>query len=283
MTSRNLMIRFRLLFAASSALLGFSAAAQNNGSALNPILDDRFTLRLGAYFEKVDSAVAKFNPDIDVDTKIDLERAGLDDDDTSLVVQGRWRFAERWQTNFGYYGTDRSGSTTAEGDIEFGDLIIPARGKVDSRFSADIYAVDIGYSIVKTPRSEFGLRLGLHAVDLAVELKGSGTIGESDFELGSASSDTLAPLLNIGLFGTYAFNPKLSVSASLGYFSLDYDKYDGEIAFAEANADYRITDTLGVGLGYSFLDLSLDVDEPILDERYEFDYRGPVLYLSAGF
>ena len=272
---------------ASLAIIGLLTApaawAQTEGGALNPILEDRFTLRIGAYFENVDSAAAKFNPDLGLSGKIDLERAGLDDDDASLFIDGRWRFADRWHLGLSYYGTDRSGSSIVAGDIEFGDLLIPVDGVVDSSFQADIYVADIGYSFIKTPRSEFGVRLGLHAADLDVGLIGRGTVGPVEVELGSSSTDTLAPLPNIGLFGAYAFTPQLSVSASLGYLTLSYDKFDGEIKVASAALDYRFSKNFGVGLGYSFLDLNLDVDEPVFDERYELEYRGPVLFLSAGF
>ena len=114
-------------------------------------------------------------------------------------------------------------------------------------------------------------------------LSGRGNIGQSDVNLGTASADTLAPLPNIGLFGLYALTPKLAVSGMLGYFSLDYQEYDGEVTVASAALDYRLTDTFGLGLGYSLLDFNLDVDEDIFDEHYEFEFNGPVVYLSAGF
>ena len=275
--------RIDLFFTAILLLAAPTSWAQTESSALNPILDDRFTLRIGAYFEKVDSAAAKFNPALDISAEIDMEKAGLDDDDTSLFINGLWRFADRWRLGLGYYGTDRSGSRIVDGEIEFGDLVIPVDGTVDSRFRADMYVADIGYSFVKTPRAEFGTRLGVHIADLEVRLSGRGTVGSTEVDLGSGSADTLAPLPNIGLYGAYAFTPQLAVSASLGYFSLDYDKYDGEIKIASAALDYRFNKTFGVGLGYSFLDFDLDVDESVFDERYELEYRGPVLYLSAGF
>lgn len=259
------------------------AWAQSENAAFNPVLDDTFTIRLGASFEQVDTQAAKFDPAQGVGADIDLEQLGLDDNDVSLFLNARWRFSERWHLGLSYYGTDRSGSRTVDREIRFGELVVPIDGVVNTSFSADIYVLDLGYSFFKTSRAEFGARFGVHLADLDVALSGRGNIGQSDVNLGTASADTLAPLPNIGLFGLYALTPKLAVSGMLGYFSLDYQEYDGEVTVASAALDYRLTDTFGLGLGYSLLDFNLDVDEDIFDEHYEFEFNGPVVYLSAGF
>jgi hypothetical protein len=278
-----ILIVLMILIIISVPTLSFAQSADTH-SYYNPVLADRFTFRAGAFFGQLDSAVAKTSKSNPTRNRtIDLEDLGMDDDEVSAYLNGRWRISERWQLGFGYYGIDRDGNRSIAGEIDFGDITVPVGASVNSGFNTDLYIVTAGYSFIRDERAELGARLGVHVADLEVSLGASVNAGNQTINLGTSSADTLAPLINLGFYGTYAFTPELSITGDLGYFSLNYDKYDGEITVATGALEYRAFEHVGIGVGYSFIDTNLDVDEDRSNDRYEFEFKGPIVYLSAGF
>ena len=84
-------------------------------------------------------------------------------------------------------------------------------------------------------------------------------------------------------FGSYAFTPKLSVEGSVGWFGLDYNDYSGNLLALTANLEYRVTRHFGVGVGYNYFDMDLTIDQSNRKDKYDLKYKGPILYMSAGF
>ena len=215
-----------------------------------------------------------------------LSTSDLDigDGDTQPYFGFRWRFTDRWRLTFNYFGLDNEGSVRRDFDeLIFG--IIEAKGflAVDTSFKTDFYVTQVGYSLLKNDRAELGIGAGLHVVDLDASLKVSGAINNAGGSVQSDSSDLTMPLPNILGFGTYAFTPKLSLDGSIGWFGLNYDEYSGNLVTLSANLEYRLTDHFGIGVGYNFVDMNLEIEQSRRDDEYNLEYTGPVLYVSAGF
>jgi hypothetical protein len=257
--------------------------AFGEAQGINPVLNESFTFRLGADFLTVDGDLGGDTgdnelPDIDIDT------LGIDDNDTSLYFGARWRATERWQFNFNYFGFDNSGDVTKNfKDLDFGDITVDGFVRAQSRLKTDFYVVQAGYALLKSDQAELGLGLGLHIVDFDSRLKVSGQVGDFTGRLGSESTDVLAPLPNILAFGTYAFTPKLSLDASVAYFSLSFNDYDGSLFNGAVNLEYRFNDHIGVGVGYNYVNMNLDIDDDGRTTEYDLSYTGPLVFLSAGF
>ncbi len=258
-----------------------TAAAQADG--LNPTLNEDFSLRLGAAFLNGDVKVgsqSKGNPE---HGNVDFDDLGIDGDETSLYLSGRWRFADSWRLDLEYFGLNQDGVGMTDFDLEYDDVTIPAGVAVTADFQSDIFAVMLGWSFVRDERKELGVGLGLHIADLKSSIAGSGTINGVPLPVVKDSSDITAPLPNVRLYGGYAFTPALALEAGLGYFSLNYDKYDGEMLTATAVLEWRPHKNFGIGAGYTYLDVDLEVDEKNRIETYDFRINGPILYVSAGF
>jgi hypothetical protein len=90
-------------------------------------------------------------------------------------------------------------------------------------------------------------------------------------------------LPNLRLHGAYAFTPTLAFEAGLGWFSLSYDKYDGKFFVGTAALEWRPHENFGLGAGYTWLDVDLDVEEDRFTDNYDFALGGPLVFAIAGF
>ena len=254
------------------------------GGAVNPVLDDAFTFKLGASWLKADgtfSSTIKGEPT----DKISTGDLNVDDTNTQAAVSFRWRFTERWRLTFDYLGLDNDGKVRQEfNDFQFGDIKASGFLEVKTKFETDFYIAQVGYSLLKNERAELGIGAGAHVINFDTRVKVSG--GIDDVGSGSVQSDSVnltAPLPNVLGFGTYAFTPKLSMEGSVGWFGLDYNDYSGHLLALTANLDYRITRNFGVGVGYNYFDMDLTIKHKSRKDKYDLDYKGPVVYMAAGF
>jgi len=261
-------------------LSGVAVAA---GSAVNPILDNKYTLRLGATYMKAGGSFSS-TPDGESTDKLTTGDLGIDDYETNFYFGARWRFAERWRLAFNYFGLDVDGNVQKNFDmLDFGDIDASGFLAVDTTFNTDFYVAQVGYSLFKNERTELGIGAGAHVVRFDTSLKVSGGINGSSGSVQSDTVDYTVPLPNILGYGAYAITPKLSLEGSVGWFGLNYDQYDGNLVTVAANLEYRFTDHLGVGLGYNYVDMDLSVDKSSRKDKYDLSYKGPMLYVSAGF
>ena len=269
---------FALLF--GSVLSGTVLAA---GNSLNPVLDDKFTFKLGASWLKADGSFSSTREG-DPTEKLTTSDLGVDDTETNAAFSARWRFTERWRLTFDYFGLDVNGNVREDfDDLDFGDIQASGFLAVDTKFKTDFYIAQVGYSLLKNERAELGIGAGVHIVRFDTKLKVSGGINNASGSVQSDSVDLTAPLPNVLGYGTYAFTPKLSLDGSVGWFGLNYDDYDGNLLTLAANLDYRLTDHFGVGVGYNYINMDLTINKSNRKDKYDIDYKGPVLYVTASF
>lgn len=272
----------------SKQLLGFfigsilSGTAVAAGSAINPILDDKYSLRLGATWMKADGSFSSTIKGEPTD-KLTTGDLGIDDYEANFYFGARWRFAERWRLSLNYFGLDTDGNVQRNFDeLDFGDIDASGFLAVDTTFNTDFYVAQVGYSFLKSDRYELGIGGGVHVVRFDTKLKVSGGINNAAGSVQSEGVDYTVPLPNVVGYGAYAITPKLSLSGSVGWFGLTYNDYSGDLVTLAANLEYRFTDHVGIGVGYNYVDMNLTIDKTRKD-KYDLTYTGPVLYLSAGF
>ena len=261
----------------------FVTTVQAAGGSLNPILDDKFTFKLGATWLKT---TGNFSSTLDGEPTDSLSTSdlGIDDRDADAYFDARWRFTDRWRLTFNYFRTDNDGSVQQNfNDLEFGDINASGFLGVDTKFKTDFYVTQVGYSFLKNERAELGIGGGVHVVRFETKLTVSGTINGMGGSVQSDSLDYTVPLPNVLGFGAYAITPKLSLEGGVGWFGLDYNDYDGSLVTAVANLEYRLTDHFGIGVGYNYVNMDLKIDKSSRKDKYDLDYKGPVAYVSASF
>lgn len=218
-------------------------------------------------------------------TIIDFDRAGLKESDSSYWLSVKWRAAaSRWGAWFGSWRYDVSGSRIWENSLELPEGgQIPVGAEVQSDFDAQWYILEATYSLFRSESVDAGIGLGVHVVDLNTTSTGRVQIGEEDMEVFSLNLDTLAPLPNIVGYTSWKFASNWLLIARLGYFSLDYDKYSGDMTNAHAMISYSVSPRWSLGAGYQFVDLDLEVDETEYVQIYDIDFSGPMLFARFHF
>ena len=243
--------------------------------AVNPGLQDAFTLEIGAYSPKVETT-ARFDSALGPGTSISFEDdLGLDDRKTQVAVLGKLRLGDRWRIEGEYFALNRSGTRSINRTINWGGNTYPIGIVVNSEFDSDIYRLSGGYSFIKTNEAELGVSLGLHVTDFNISLSGA--------NVAARTGDALAPLPTIGFYGSYAFTPRWLLSGRVDFFSLKYNDYDGSLINLTGGLDYRFTRNFGIGLGYRYVDYDLDVTKSSFAGTVQYQFSGPVLYLVGSF
>ncbi len=269
----------------SAVMLACLTTSIQAASEPNPTLNDDLTIRLGGASLDGKTTVSSTIKDSDtiIESDIDLGSLGLDSTYTSAWLGGHWRFAKKWRLDYEYYGSKVDGTGSADDEIRFGDLVIPVGVTAKSEFKTDIFALGVGWSFLRDEKSELGVGLGLHVADVMVSIEGVGFIGDTDIPYGKETAEATAPLPNARLYGGYAFTPTLAVEGGIGWLSLNYGDFDGNLTVVSAALEWRPWQNFGVGLGYTLFDVDLTVEDDSSIDKYNYRLDGPLLFVSAGF
>ncbi|MCP8899127.1 outer membrane beta-barrel protein [Gilvimarinus xylanilyticus] len=250
--------------------------------------DPTVQLKLGAFAQTTDATVSSGNDTGGTD--LSLQTLGHDDSQTNFWVSGKWQFAERWQLWGNISQFDSEGSVDENFYFEFGDLDIPAdidsvEGElnIDSTFNADLYIVNLGYELYQSPALKIDAGLGIHVVEFGLSMDVELQANDRTESLGSESSEVTAPLPNIVLFGQWNITERIEASTTLGWLSLNYDDYDGELTALELEIDYALTDHFGIGAGYRYIDYGVTKHGERLTSSFDSLFEGPTVYAVMRF
>jgi hypothetical protein len=245
----------------------------------------RFSLSAGLMNLDADGTYRLALPDGRQVTILDFERIGLSERDSSYWLSATWRSrTNRWGAWFATWEFGTTGTRIWEDEWTTGDgRKIPVGAAVGTTFDARWYVLEATYSLLRSDRFDAGLGFGIHAVDLDTTLAARVDVGENGVEIIREELSTLAPLPNLLAYFHWRFAPRWSLSARVGWFGLDYDKYSGQMSNAHATVGYALTDRWQLAFGYDFVSLDVDVDEDQYLELYDLDFAGPVATVRFTF
>ncbi|HEX6018609.1 MAG TPA: outer membrane beta-barrel protein [Burkholderiaceae bacterium] len=265
--------------AAAAALLGLSAAA----FAETP--QDRFWAGLEYFYPTISStahidatATARPGTSISLEDELDLsDRKG-----TPYVNLGM-RLGENWRLEFEYYSLKRTAAKTLGRQIEWGDTTFPVGANLESKFDSTIYRITGGWSWLKTQQAEAGIGFGLHITDFKTQLSGQGTGILTGTGFQREAHDALVPLPTVGLYGSYAVAPQVTLRGRVDFLSLKYQDYDGRLMNWMAAVDWRFAKNVGIGAGYRYVDYKLEATKSDFTGEVRYKFKGPTIFVNAGF
>jgi hypothetical protein len=236
----------------------------------------RFEIRAAGY-------ITDINADMNIDSStggsgsnIDLEdELGIEDGLEELRLDFRWRFAPRHAVDFAYYDISRDGQHVIERQLDIGDETYDIGTDLNSSIDFKVYKASYAYSFSHTEKSDAALSIGLHIIDLGVAFKGD-LIG---IPVNRYSADVALPLPVVG--GQYArhLGGRFWINLDVDLFAIEYEDYKGSLWDANLTLDIDITDSIGGFIGYNYVDMSVESEDPSL--LGEFDYRYGAV--TAGF
>lgn len=255
----------------------------------NFFLDKPFYFAVGGFFPAVDSEV-ELDPDqIGSGTGFDVEDAlGLDEDDSSLWLEARWRIAERHLVEFEGINLSRDGLRAIDRTLVIGNVKANVGAQVDTELSLAIGRVTYGWSFLKDKRKEATLLVGAHVTYAKASFTFTGSV--QDANTGAALSGTVVekdditfPLPHFGAGFAYAFSPRLVVDTSAMAFYIKIGDVTGSLVELQGNIRYLVWENIALGTGIRFLNVNIEDDKANGSDEYDYNYWGPVVFLSASF
>ena len=268
------------------ALFSVAMLMPISAQAEKPRFGDTISLSAGGMLHRGTGEFASTRADATLD-RLSFSDLGLSEETRVFWTDFTWQFTNRWQVSLTYTSFDADGLQTASESGNFDDLEWEIGARLATDFELRLYIADLTWDFLKTERSHLGLGVGVHAADLNLELllevTGSVDDESGEVEVRSEQASVLAPLPNLSLAGGHSIGDKLYLSGQLGYMSLSYDKYDGELLSARGQVEWRPRKNFGLGFAYQYVDIDITVEEELATELYDFRFYGPILFLSVGF
>ena len=263
----------------------------------NPVLNSKYSIWIGGFFPKVDSEI-KINGEIIGDGPIlgFEDTLGLQDSKSVLWGGASWRISKRNNLEIEFNNLNRSGTTTAEKELQIGDSIVNVGGQIDTTFDLAIGRLTYGYSFVRTEKMDVQLKAGFHITDISATLQLSGKIevcqpGEVPPDCSVAggstdqfeSSDITLPLPHLGASFGYAFTPNLAIRMQAIGFAIKINDIKGSLLELDADVVYHPWQHFGLGAGVRYFNANVKSEGSRLNGEFNFQYLGPVAYAKFTF
>jgi outer membrane scaffolding protein for murein synthesis (MipA/OmpV family) len=240
---------------------------------MDPLDLASFDLGLGAFYVQSESNVDLLGSGSARD--VDLEdELGLNAGTWAGFIDAVWRLRLYHRLELSLFELSRDATTDLDSPLEIGDIIFDAGDIVTTEFSTQIIRLAYGFSLIQDDQKELSLIGGVHITD--VEYRNS-----SDNQVVDASTTAILPVVGVHL----RVNPTNSWQAlvRLEYYELDLSQHGGRMIDFSVAGQYQFTNNFAAGAGYSWYRQDINSKDPDFTGDFQFDYRGPVLYLRARF
>ena len=245
--------------------------------AADPMHEQGVSVRLGGFYSSSDTTLRLDAANGALGTSISLESdLGFEESKSLPVLEATWRINPRHRIELGYLRLARDSQKTITGEIRFGDQVFPVNTSVNANFDSDVWRLSYGWSFYREGGNELSLLLGLHTTSFDTKLESAGG------GIAEAAERTI-PLPVIGLQGAWQFSPEWRLSAYAQVFSLEYDDYDGTLVNGAVSAEYRLNRNWALGAGWTLNDYNLDVTKGKARGSFNYEFSGPMAYVTAAF
>ena len=250
---------------------------------IHPYLSNKHRILVGGYLQEskasLTAARVNFEP-----TPVDLSAMGLKDRDFTWMVDYRYRRNPRWQYSVAMYRYRQTADLTAEKAFNFDGIEVEVGTALETSLTIDTYIFDAMYTLRRTDHSELTIGGGFHVLDNDVVINSRRAVNDTvsnEVERGSAS--LIAPLPNLRAAYFHAITPDLSLTATAGWLSLSYDQYDGDFRYLRLQAEYLLTEALGVSAGFQFSSIDVQENTDRGYNRFDVEFSGVTVGLSYSF
>ena len=272
---------------AVAAILLCTVSSAVNAADTHSYLDKKHFIYAGGYLQDGELTAKSRRTAFETAT-VELDALGIDRDYTSWMVDYHYRLNNRWTLSAAAYRFTESGlGNVLTNDLAWEGQNFSAGLALSVDWKIDTYIVDAMYSVKRSENLEIAVGGGFHALDAELIVKGQVVINGADGVLEgageTAKGSIVVPLPNLRATGFYAFNEKWSAQATLGWLSLSIDEYEGSFQYAHFRGQYQITDTLGLSLGYQFVEVDVEEQLRLGSRRFDMSFQGLTAALTFAF
>lgn len=212
-------------------------------------------------------------------TPIDVEKEfGLDSSNVEPKFQAMVRVGERHRLRFDYFTLDRTGRTILTAPIVFRDVVLQIADPVDTNLSLRTLGITYEYSFLHREKFEVSAAFGINDTDISARARVT-----TQTRHVNQTEDQAGPFPTLGLDATYVLSKRFYVDARAQYFRLAVDHLTGSMGFYEFAALYRLRPNISFALGYTATKARVDSRQPKTAGYFDFDSKGPELFVRIAF
>jgi hypothetical protein len=265
-----------LILLACAALVARRAPADDYVSPT----DDRVRISLGAMHLSSATTLRADSSTGVVGTTINGEdQFGLDKSDWEPQFQALVRVAERHRFSFDYFTLDRSGSSIVGATpIVFRDVTFLPDDPLQTHLSLRTLGITYEYSFWHSEAVEIAATVGVHATDISSSAK-----VQTQTRHVIQTEDQAGPVPTVGLDATWVISRRFYVNGRAQYLNVHVSNLDGSLGLYEFEGLYRYRSNVSFGIGYSDVRAHLASTRTSQPGLFDFNTKGPELFLRVSF
>ena len=240
-------------------------------------ITDHFYVKGTAYFSKLDTLLRVDNGVGVPGTLVSAERdLGLRQSVTQGHLELMFRMRERNRLRVDYYDSDRTGQKQLTRTINFGDETFILNDLATTALQWRIFGLTYTYSFLRTERFELGGGLGAYL------LQGEAT-GEVQARALRQEVSGVAAFPTVALDAAWRISRRFALTVRGQYLHAAVNNFSGSLGDYHADLQYRWKPNFAIGLGFSELRISLNVDGGSFPGILDVKTRGPEAFFRVSF
>ena len=267
-----------LLFAIALAMAAAQSAHAQDNPYISPTVE-RVRISLGviqtssATKLRIDSTSGMPGTDIDVENDLDMDKKKI-----GPKFQASIRVSKRHRLRFDYFTLDREAFKNIEKPISFRNENLIVGDPVKAELSLRTLGITYGYSFIHREKFELAGTFGVNLLDFSARARVQLPNRRID-----QREDQAGPFPTLGLETTWVISKRFYVDARVQYMKLKISELDGSLGFYEFAALYRWRPNVSMGLGYNMVRAKLSSTKTTESGFFDFDTKGPEIFLRIAF
>ncbi|HTX24626.1 MAG TPA: hypothetical protein VMD03_08215 [Steroidobacteraceae bacterium] len=263
--------------AAADAYTGADGYSPASGVTASPITD-LFDLRV-SYFSAMVHTRIRLDPTgapyggTPLSGENDL---GLARNNPTGLVELTFRMRKRNRMRVDYFDLDRSGNVTLGRTVVFGNETFDAGNAVQTTLDWKMMGFTYTHAFIQTDRFELGAGLGVHLLD--ADVTGSDpTLVENHETARTAAVPTVA------LETMWRISSRFAFTGRAQYLGATVDRVSGSLGEYHGDFQYRWQPSFALGLGYSYVRVSVASVTGSTPGRVTLSTQGPEMFVRVSF
>ena len=233
------------------ALAALPAEAQR---AFEPLFD-KFNVQAEASWVNISSEIRLDSEILGEGTTVNFENLGLAADKTIPTIAIQWQISKRNRLGVRWQDINRTATTQIDGDIQWGDVIIPVDATLSLDFDVTQYFIDYAFYPWVKDRWAAGFGLGLRWMDLSTTLAWEGLNSADD---GRSQSTASGPLPYLYFEYRRLFSDNWRFLTGVGWLSVKVGDIDGTQWVGHVSLEYLLGKWWSFGAGFNLATIDVD-------------------------
>ena len=259
------------------AVFASAAYASNEFDKAELYESQKFALGIGAAIVRFDTKL-KFTDK----TKVNFDSIFIDPEgnlnlpefSSVTTYYGVWNINPKHSLGFSFFNVNRESSI-----LSFDETLEDVRIVGDAKLTdtTNFYQINYGYTFFKDYRSSIKLAAGVYGIDLEYIFEAEGEItvdGVTEYGEIYEEAKVFAPLPMVGLDFWYAYTPRWALATRVTFVIGSYDDVNATVIQAGINAQYRLTEHIGLVFGLASFDAQIDIEDDTEKQEVSYSYDG---------